>query len=70
MKQLFVIPAYGRRYDDKAILLADWNDGKDFKILNGPYISIREVPQFCEVWAVSWHFNTNKGKKIKLPGGF
>ncbi len=68
MKQLVVIPAYGRRYDDKSALLTAWIDGSDFKILNGPYISIRELPEFCEVWAVNWNGNPAKSKKIKLPG--
>ena len=67
MKQLFVVPAYGRRYDDKSILLDAWINGSDFKILNGPYISIRELPEYCEAWAVCW--NGLKSKKIRLPRG-
>lgn len=30
--------AYGRQ-----TLLADWNAGKDFQIVNGPYCSIRDL---------------------------
>lgn len=35
-------PAYGRKYNSKEELKADWKAGKDFKILNGPYFSIRD----------------------------
>ena len=36
--------AYGRRYSTKDEVLADWQAGKDFKIWQGPYCSIRDVP--------------------------
>lgn len=39
-KVLAVIGAYGRR-----ATLEDWKTGKDFKILKGPYCSIRDVPR-------------------------
>lgn len=29
-------------------LLAYWNSGKDFKILNGPYTSIRDKPNLLQ----------------------
>ena len=34
--------AYGRRYKDQQQVLDDWLAGKDFKILGGPYCSIRD----------------------------
>lgn len=37
-----ILPAYGRTYQNAEQALADWNDGKDFKILFGPYLSIRD----------------------------
>jgi hypothetical protein len=53
-----VLPAYGRKYDNEADLITDWESGLDFKIYNGPYMSIRNVPDLkargCE--AIVFHF--------------
>ena len=38
-----LIPAYGRKYDSSIEMLSDWNSGKDFKLRNGPYTSIRDI---------------------------
>ena len=35
--------AYGRQYSSADEVRADWNDGKDFKIVGGPYCSIRDI---------------------------
>lgn len=45
---LTLVPAYGRDYKSKAVLLADWLAGKDFRIVgifagNGTYTSIRDT---------------------------
>jgi len=40
---MVIKPAYGRNYPTKEACLLDWNAGKDFKILNGPYCSIRDI---------------------------
>ena len=42
--QLILVPAYGRVYETPKQALADWKAGKDFKIANGPYCSIRDLP--------------------------
>lgn len=42
MDTLIVVPAYGRKYYSAAVALQDWKDGKDFRILSGPYCSIRD----------------------------
>ncbi len=42
MKTLIVVPAYGRRYETADEVLVDWNDGKDFKVPGGVYLSKRE----------------------------
>jgi hypothetical protein len=31
-----VVPAYGRDYKSKAAVEADWNAGKDFRMMSGP----------------------------------
>lgn len=36
------MPAYGRRYNTEQEVKDDWNAGKDFKIIGGPYISNRD----------------------------
>jgi hypothetical protein len=40
---VYVLPAYGRKYMTKESALADWVSGKDFKIANGPYMSVRDA---------------------------
>ena len=42
MNTLIAIPAYGREYNDRDALLADWLAGKDFLIEGGSYFSIRD----------------------------
>lgn len=48
MKQLTVVPAYGRDYKTAADATEDWRAGKDFKIAdvsspyNGAYCSCRD----------------------------
>ncbi len=41
--ELVLIPAYGRNYNSDEAVKNDWNNGKDFKILNGPYCSIDDL---------------------------
>ena len=49
---LVVMPAYGRSYSTSEQAIADWKSGKDFKIVNGPYCSIRDLDYIeCDsVW--------------------
>lgn len=35
--------AYGRSYNTWEDCENDWKDGKDFKIMGGPYCSVRDV---------------------------
>ncbi len=44
-----VMPAYGRKYSEPLEMLKDWNDGKDFKVLGGPYCSKRDTPFFKKI---------------------
>lgn len=48
--------AYGRDYQNKTALLADWDAGKDFKILTGPYCSIRDIPGMKEQGIIKLQF--------------
>jgi hypothetical protein len=47
-----LLPAYGRKYNTEHEAVADWKSGKDFKIVNGPYCSIRDLEklQASSVW--------------------
>ena len=36
-------PAYGRQYKTNKEMRADWDAGKDFRLDDGPYFSIRDV---------------------------
>lgn len=42
MNRMMVTAAYGRVYREKDAVLTDWHEGKDFKIYQGPYCSIRD----------------------------
>ena len=42
MNTLHAVPAYGRTYTSKIDLVKDWIDGKDFRMENGSYFSIRD----------------------------
>lgn len=44
--QLIIGPAYGRSYASVEALSKDWHAGKDFKVVNGPYCSIRDISEF------------------------
>ena len=43
MTTLSIHPAYGRTYENSDDAIIDWKDGKDFKILGGPYLSSRDT---------------------------
>lgn len=42
MQHLILTSAYGRAYHTRADALQAWESGEDFKIVNGPYCSIRD----------------------------
>lgn len=49
LNTLTLLGAYGRKYKTKEKALADWNNGKDFKIKQmGCYCSIRDSKQFLQ----------------------
>ncbi len=43
LKEMTLTAAYGRTYADKESAMRDWYAGKDFKIVDGPYCSIRDL---------------------------
>lgn len=40
---LILLPAYGRNYQSPEACKADWEAGKDFLIMDGPYCSVRDA---------------------------
>ena len=40
---MIIKPAYGINYKTKEACLLAWLGGKDFKLVNGPYCSIRDI---------------------------
>ena len=46
LNSMILVPAYGRTYATAEQALADWNAGKDFRLLgHSCYTSIRDLPQ-------------------------
>ena len=51
-KPVVIMPAYGKQYANKYQAIEAWKSGKDFKIVNGPYCSIRDLDKLncSSVW--------------------
>lgn len=49
-----IMPAYGRQYKTSQEAKADWETGKDFKIVNGPYLSIRDINSLKDKYTSVW----------------
>ena len=43
MMVMTLLGAYGRTYTSINKALKDWQNGKDFQVLDGPYCSIRDL---------------------------
>jgi hypothetical protein len=52
--QLMIMPAYGRQYNTSEEAKADWVAGKDFKIVNGPYLSVRDIDYIKDKYTSVW----------------
>ncbi len=47
MSEVIVRGAYGRNYQSKSVILKDWNDDKDFKIiLTGQYVNKTDAQRY------------------------
>jgi hypothetical protein len=49
---IILIGAYGRNYFSENLVLDDWHAGKDFKIVGGPYCSVRDIAQLHQLGRV------------------
>jgi hypothetical protein len=43
--QLDVVPAYGRDYNSEDYVRRDWNNNKDFRIVEGSYINKQQTKE-------------------------
>lgn len=44
-KTLILVGAYNRTYSSEEAVVTDWLGGKDFRIVSGPYCSIRDLEE-------------------------
>lgn len=51
--------AYGRRYETKKSFIEDFVGNKDFKIVGGPYTSIRDLNMMIEDGVMTCHIEIN-----------
>jgi len=59
MSTINVVGAYGREYDSIITAKAEWDLGKDFKIVGGPYLTIHEWEIYKEDSTVVYENNTS-----------
>lgn len=45
MQLMTLVGAYGKNYQTPEQVTAAWEAGKDFKIIGGPYCSIRDIEE-------------------------
>jgi len=55
---MYLVPAYGRIYKNRQEAVEDWIAGKDFKIVGGPYTSVRDSTNLrmdCSTLWILWN---------------
>ncbi len=52
-----IAPAYGRTYESLGSMVEAWNDGKDFKVISGPYCSVRDIKVLKEEYGTVYVTN-------------
>jgi len=65
--KLLCLPAYNKFYESEAEVLANWAQGEDFKIYNGPYFSIRDIKLLSQEYReihVIWDLTNQKSTKL------
>lgn len=64
--EILLLPAYGREYTSKNQALADWRSGKDFKIYNGPYCSMRDITALQALGTVRIVYGTDPAQTVQV----
>jgi hypothetical protein len=63
---MYLAPAYGRRYRTEQELLEAWEAGKDFKIVGGPYTSIRDCAALQQECSSLWLKQATPELSVKI----
>lgn len=64
---IVLVPAYGRTYNTTEEVQAAWDNGLDFRILNGPYCSIRDATTIKKDFGAAYiRFGFNRDKTIQV----
>lgn len=66
MKTLYVQGAYGRAYTTFEQVVRDWDAGKDFKIIDGPYCSKRDLTDIKSMGYVRICFMSRTGNTLHI----
>lgn len=71
MKTMYLQTAYGRTYKNATACSQDWEDGKDFRIVGGPYCSNRDIKvmQGMGVTHLAFYFDHIVPHTAGLPQG-
>jgi hypothetical protein len=64
---IVLVPAYGRTYNTTEEVKEDWYNGLDFRIINGPYCSIRDKALIKKDFGAAYiRFGLNREKTIQV----
>ena len=66
LNALYLVGAYGRQYSTKELMIKDWLDGKDFRIQEGAYMSIRDMQYTTALDTVYLMWNSRYFKERAL----
>lgn len=62
-----VKPAYGRNYNNKKEILADWNNNKDFMVINtGSYINKEDYNNDYTIRAITFYYGKFTSKVFAI----
>jgi hypothetical protein len=70
LNSLILMPAYGRVYLTEDAAMADWKAGKDFRIVNGPYCSVRDLAKMQTQLTTVYLHLPNLKKSVILSSHF
>ena len=54
---IIVMHAYGKRYSSEEEVKKAWENNQDFKIIDGPYINLKDFLNYCDPTLDSVFYN-------------
>lgn len=66
---IILLPAYGRFYNNHEEMQFDWHKGLDFKILEGPYTSIRDYWDLADNFGLIMLSLNGRLQRAEEPSG-